>query len=358
MNDRWLFSARTDVLAFAGAAGASLAFGFGWPAVTGHREVTPALFLLFVVGVDVAHVWSTLFRTYLDGAELRRRPRLYALAPFLAYVTGVLLALVSVRTFWTGLAYLAVFHFVRQQVGWMSLYGRKAHASRATRWLDALAMYGATLGPIAWWHAHLPRPFSWFVENDFLAGLPAWAGTGLLVMGETLWLAWLLVTLWGARRPGGLHWGKLLLGVATAATWGLGIVVAQDDVAFTSANVVLHGVPYFVLLHRYAKGRAAEEGFALGRLILRGGVAAFWLFLVAVAYLEEFLWDRLVWLDHPGLFGGLELGAGADLLPLVVPLLALPQATHYVLDAFIWKPSSTPELLLRLGWTPAAPPAA
>jgi hypothetical protein len=37
------------------------------------------------------------------------------------------------------------------------------------------------------------------------------------------------------------------------------------------------------------------------------------------------------------LFPGPALDPGALLLALIVPLLALPQATHYVWDAFLWK---------------------
>jgi hypothetical protein len=32
-----------------------------------------------------------------------------------------------------------------------------------------------------------------------------------------------------------------------------------------------------------------------------------------------------------------------------VPLLALPQATHYLLDAWIWRVKGNPELARRLG---------
>jgi hypothetical protein len=61
---------------------------------------------------------------------------------------------------------------------------------------------------------------------------------------------------------------------------------------------------------------------------------------VAFAYFEEGIWDALVWRDHGMFYGWLswvpKLTEPA-VLSVVVPLLALPQATHYVLDGFIWK---------------------
>ena len=54
-----------------------------------------------------------------------------------------------------------------------------------------------------------------------------------------------------------------------------------------------------------------------------------------LAYAEEMIWDRAVWHDHGWLFGNAwDVG---DLKIVLVPLLALPQLTHYILDGFIWK---------------------
>jgi hypothetical protein len=76
---------------------------------------------------------------------------------------------------------------------------------------------------------------------------------------------------------------------------------------------------------------------------LRRGVVVFVALVVGLAFVEELLWDRLVWHERAWLFGeGSPLAAVA--LSLVVPLLALPQATHYVLDGFVWRAKQNPEL--------------
>ena len=113
---RWLVSARWDLAVFGGPA--LLAFALlAWGRVTGILAgVTPPwAWVATVLLVDVAHVWSTAYRVYLDPAERRRRPALYAGVPFTAYVAGVVLYTASAGLFWRVLAYLAVFHFVRQQ---------------------------------------------------------------------------------------------------------------------------------------------------------------------------------------------------------------------------------------------------
>lgn len=351
----WLFSRTTDLLAFAGTAVLSFALAWSLPSLGVAHDTPPWAWLVFVVFIDVAHVWSTVWRTYFDKDELTRRPLLYAGAPLFAYALGVAAHAHSSELFWRLLAYVAVWHFIRQQVGWMVLYGRR---SKNVHPLDKAVIYAATLGPVVWWHANLPLSFWWFKEHDFISGMPRVVGTlalGVHFAVIAAWLAHALVT-----RT--FHPGKALLLFATWLAWFGGIVLAKSDLAFTIMNVALHGVPYLVLTHRYARGREADAPFGgLPTQLLKLGIAGFLLVLWAIAFAEEFLWDRLVWHDHPVFFGGgfspaapgaetdgFELGALA--LTLVVPLLSLPQTTHYVLDGFIWKASGDSTLVRRLGW--------
>ncbi|MCS6797527.1 MAG: hypothetical protein NZ898_03175 [Myxococcota bacterium] len=346
---RWLFDRRTDLVAFGGSALASLVLLAGGAAAGIATEPTPGwVFLLCVVAVDVAHVWSTAWRVYLDPEELRRRLLLYAGVPFAAWLVGVALHAVSAALFWRVLAYVAVVHFVRQQVGWMRLYRRRVpDATRFDGWLDEAAILAATLAPLLWWHAHLPRRFAWFVPGDFVPGLPEPVGTAALLLGGATLLAWLVRQLLRVVHEGvrALHTGKLLLVVSTAACWWLGIVAFDGDYAFTVTNVLVHGVPYLVLTFRWARMRASQGHGGMGGL-LRVGALGFVSLAIAVAAVEEGLWDLLVWHDW--------LGVAVQTPPLalvfVVPLLAVPQATHYVLDAFVWRTrdGSNPQLAQAL----------
>ena len=61
-----------------------------------------------------------------------------------------------------------------------------------------------------------------------------------------------------------------------------------------------------------------------------------------LAYCEELVWNRAIWHEHRWLFGSDVDAEGWQLA--LVPLLAVPQLTHYVLDGFIWKRSSNPDV--------------
>ncbi|HVH12726.1 MAG TPA: hypothetical protein VM759_06735, partial [Longimicrobium sp.] len=224
-SQSWLFGRGVDLSVFAGAALVSVALVLAAPWLGAVGDTPLWAWVLLVVCVDVAHVWSTVFRTYLDGEELRRRPALYAAAPLLAYVAGVLAHLVSPGLFWSLFAYVALFHFVRQQYGWAALYDRKARVSELERRLDAAAIYAATLGPVLWWHANLPRAFAWFVDGDFVAVVPAWAGT----VGQAVHFG--LLGAWGVRqvvrvaRGLGTNLAQWLVLGTTWVTWYGGIVL-------------------------------------------------------------------------------------------------------------------------------------
>jgi hypothetical protein len=291
------------------------------------------LFLVGIVGVDVAHVWSTGWRVLADGASARERLGLYVGVPLLAWVAGVLAYSVSGLVFWRLLAYLAVFHFVRQQYGWVALYRRKngeAGEGALARRLDAAVIYGATLTPLLFWHAHLPRRFQWFLQGDFVSGLPGWVSRGAFAIYAAVFAAWVVKEIARARDGRVVSWGKILVIVSTAATWFLGIVAFDSDYAFTVMNVFVHGIPYLGLVWFTTRGKnTARAPLA--------GLALFLLPLLAIAFAEEWGWDRLVWHEHAAFFPGAALQPGALLLTLLVPLLAVPQATHYVWDAFLWK---------------------
>lgn len=357
----WIWSARTDVAVFGGSAAVALALVALGGRLSDEGGALPAWgWLLLVVGVDVTHVWTTLFRTYLDREELRRRRLLYVAVPLACWAVGAALHLHGHLTFWRVLAYLAVLHFVRQQVGWVAIYrARAGDRSRLGRWLDEAVIYAVTGWPLLYWHAHLPRAFRWFVDGDFV---PApWLGAALgpaAVVCLALLAAYVVRAIARARR-GAADLGKHLVVITTAATWHIGIVATNSDFEFTAANVIVHGVPYTALLWAYARARADEAPASTVARVARAGVAVFLAVALVLAFAEEVLWDRLVWHDRLVWFGGHDGEApllGPVARALVVPLLAVPQATHYVLDAVLWRRKDTGAAQARALGFAAAPP--
>jgi hypothetical protein len=376
----WLFSGPLDIAIFGGSALLSfVALWIGsWFGVL-HSETPDWTWIPAVLLVDVAHVYSTAFRIYLDPEERRRRPVLYTVVPLVALLIGVFLYWKGGPFwFWRIMAYAAVYHFVRQQYGFLILYrARLGETDKFGYWLDTLTIYAATLYPLIYWHAHLPRQFTWFAAGDFFS-IPVWVSDIAAV------LYWSLLFLYGGRAllkysrtlphslaplrhaVEGRHpesertratlrhsrevgnpeieptlpaYGKDLLVLTTVLCWYIGIITFNSDYAFTVTNVLIHGIPYLALIFWYGKKQPPSVG-SIARSVFVRGPLFFLLLLWVGAYFEEMIWDRAIWHDRDWFFGDpWEVGA---LEILLVPLLALPQLTHYLLDGFIWKRRQNP----------------
>lgn len=328
----WLVSPRFDLQVFLLPAVVALALVPVGSWFDG--ELPLPMWVVAVLAIDVAHVYATLFVTYLDVDRRREiRPWLVAV-PLVAAAVGVLSAAISMAAFWTMLAYVAVFHFIRQQYGWVALYQRgEPELARWERWLDRAAVYASTLYPVLWWHAQLPRNFHWFVPGDFVRGVVPEGVVGLLFyVYAALLAAFAVVTLVRLGTGRRVAAGKVVVVATTAACWGVGIVATNTDWAFTITNVVIHGVPYTAFVWHQCGRRIGGRAVSL---------ATFALALVAFAYLEELAWDRLVWREFASLFPLPALTLSQDALRWAVVILAIPQFTHYMLDARIWRRTSS-----------------
>jgi hypothetical protein len=370
-----------------------------------------------VLLVDVAHVYATLFRTYLHKDAFERNRTFLLALPAACWIAGSLLYSLNDLFFWRVLAYLAVFHFIRQQFGFVVLYSRKdPPRQRSFRWLDCACVYIATIYPMLFWHTHMPRNFSWFVAGDFVESVPALVEFLAGILYGAIAVAYIgkEVALWNQTKYFNLPRNLLIVG--TALSWWTGIVWLNSDMAFTLTNVVSHGIPYMALVWLYhhrdqsavpgnrgsigpscqqtmtvdrdtdsglgmeiqtptnqddpdselphshrspqdaggssqqnvggASYRSPQANRSPSRLlstistVALSHVLLFLVFLVVLAYLEEGLWDGLIWREHLTFFqpfAFLPPLNDSALLALIVPFLALPQSTHYVLDGFIWR---------------------
>jgi hypothetical protein len=300
-----------------------------------HTEVNTIWWIVLVLVIDVGHVYSTVFRFYWEKDTFQKYKTHLVVIPTLAFISGILIHYYDSFLFWRLLAYGALYHFIRQQYGFMRLYARKESQSTVSRSIDSLAIYNATIYPVIYWHQHLTETLSWFVPNDFIAFDPIFA-EGLfqyiyLVILGTYLAKEIYYSL--AQKQINLPKNGIVLG--TYLSWYAGIVFFHGDLAFTLMNVVSHGIPYMALIWIYGekkKSQKFETGFK--------GVLIFILVLIVFAYFEETLWDVLVWKDHPHVFPFFEstnLLSNPWILSLIVPLLTLPQITHYVIDGFIWR---------------------
>lgn len=307
--------------------------------------------VVFILGIDVSHVWSSLYRTYLDKEEFQAQKRVLIFAPIIALGLSVVLLNISMLTFWRAMAYLAVFHFIKQQYGFIALY--KLKAQDKVKWFisDKWMTYIATLYPVVYWHFNSESTFNWFVSNDFfqLHGLFAnsqilsYVFTGLNVVYWLLIVAWVLHQVNAKRKGETVSTGKVLWMLTTAVNWWFGIVFFNSDVIFSISNVVAHGIPYLGLIYFYRLRKTEIKQQERSRLFQRlKWIGLLVLTVLIFAFVEEYFWDMLVYRDHFVFFESVypyhweQLTTGWP-ITIAIALLALPQQVHYIIDGFIWK---------------------
>lgn len=305
------------------------------------KGISDVSWVILILLIDVAHVYSTLYRTYFDPAAFKRQRTILLAIPVVGFIAGVILYSIGPGIFWRVLAYTAVYHFVRQQYGFMRLYSRREKNNTFSSLTDTLTIYYATLYPLLYWHFKGPRNFNWFVENDFIYLQADVILRILQVLYFVLMATWLLkeTIQWVSRKQ--INIPKLLVVAGTALSWYGGIIYFNGDLAFTLLNVVSHGIPYMALIWIYGKKNyTVTQSRFLKIVFSKYGLLIFLGLLFLFAFIEEGLWDIAVWREHEQLLGNTFFNLphlDQTILAFIVPLLALPQITHYILDGFIWR---------------------
>ena len=308
-----------------------------------QNDVPLWIWAVFILGIDVTHVWSTLFRTYLDKEEFKNHKTVLILAPLLAFILLLGIARESVAYFWRVLAYLAVFHFIKQQYGFFALYTAKAKLKKTHRiFKDKWVLYFSMLYPVLFWHLS-DRNFVWFVDGDFLRMFSPFPWR---IISESIY--WVTMTGWLIeevfliqKKINPLSFGRILWLLTTLFNWYLGIVFFNSDVAFTLTNVVAHGIPYLALVIFYQIKKNRFKGILTPNR-MRWIIASIITFSFGLAFTEEYFWDMLINREKSILFTSLfnypmESAVHSSWKILALVLLSLPQVTHYILDGFIWK---------------------
>ncbi len=313
-----------------------------------HVDIPLWVWVMVVLGIDVGHVWTTIFRSYARADEFAAHRTAFTVAPIVIFLLIFAVAYWSIDWFWRCMAYFAVFHFVKQQYGFTKLYSR-GESTRTRILSDKRIVNLATVYPVINWHFQADKQIHWFVEGDFLSfgeGLASvsWVMSTCNIVYWMLIAAWVAQELWiGIKYADNISWGKILWVLTTAGNWFFGIIYFNSDLIFSVTNIVAHGVPYYFLIYWY--------GLQKQRFSIKGSIARFWnvkwlTMLVGIAlllaFIEEYCWDMLVYRDRVGFFEavlpyGYEVATGRFPAALALGLLALPQLLHYYIDGIIWK---------------------
>lgn len=336
MKQPWIHKAKTDLIFIIGPSFFVLVFIFLFQKyiTTIENKYSFYTWLFLIVFIDVAHVYATLFKTYFVTDEFKKNRKRLLLLPAICFAIGLVLFSFGSLIFWSFLAYVAVFHFIRQQYGFMRLYSRIEEKTKFSVAIDNLAIYASTGYPMLYWFFSPERKFNWFVENEFFRFQNAFLLEILFWIYMIIMLVYTIYTGYKSITQQFFNVPKNAIILGTALSWYFGIVYFNDDLIFTLLNVVSHGIPYMALVYfREIENKSNIDSGVFSYLKRYNAILIYVLILLVIAFMEEFLWEVLVWNENISLttfdFSSWQF--------LIVPLLTVPQFTHYLLDGFIWK---------------------
>lgn len=310
-------------------------------------KLDPLWLFLFAIVFDVAHVWGSLYMVYFNKIAFSEHKKLYILTPIIAFLFSFLLVLYDVS--WTILFWLiwffAVYHFIKQQVGFILLYWNKEkNLDNLDRFMDKLIWWSITWFPILYWFTNLDtRNYIWFFQGEFLK-LPD-------IFFPFLWIVFILIVwfyiiyelfrIFTGKKVNSL---KYFYVFATFYIWFNWIVWNNSLLIFAFWNILLHWLNYLGLTYLSTKNKIESwnyKTFSIVKLFLKLWFIWFFILLFIVAIFEEYLWDQFF--RHENLeFWWSSLAIYVEQIPnfiyaIIIWLLALPQLTHYYLDWYIWR---------------------
>ncbi len=351
-NGGWIVSRRFDIAIVAIPMVAALA-----SLLTLNQAFASSLplwaFLLVIVAFDVAHVWGTIYLTYLDREVMRRRPLLLWLVLPVAFLVAYRLHLHSATLFWTVLAYVAIFHFIQQHYGFIALYKLcGGERDSVDYYLDKWTLWVGALGPVALSHATPMRQFDWFNAGEqFIVTIHPSFRREIIAAMAIFALVYIArqVQLWVRERRFNL--GKNMWMVCAWISWSVGLSLGAHIFISAAFLNLLHGIPFLALVwyrcNKRHEGRRSPHSPLLSWLSHRKNWLYFYGLVLGLAIIEESLWDGKVWRVYlPSLLPFEIVEPKAAALSMWVALLSVPQIVHYYLDAWIWKlDKSNPDLL-------------
>jgi len=369
-RNTWLFSRKKDLFLLFLPVWASWLVCFQLSEKTLNAEIPIWIWIVFVLGIDVGHVWSTIFRTYLDKEEFSNHRKLLTLTPIFTLIIVTAIVFISIELFWRLLAYFALYHFIKQQYGFLILYKIKSgiHQTKMI-FKDKWVLYFSMAIPVFYWHFNSNRNFNWFEDGDFINLKSILLDNNLLTSGsfETInkWisivyfiviLGWMVEEIYlTLKSNGSFQWGKVLWLLTTASNWYLGIIYFNSDLAFTLTNVIAHGIPYMTLIFHYVERKKQIQAAQYVSTFFKVGIKVLIMLVIvfSLSFGEEYFWDMLLFREKQDFFETLfkyplAMVSIPVLQAILFGLLSIPQVTHYVIDGFIWKNNKRNPYLKRI----------
>lgn len=269
--------------------------------------------------IDMTHVYSTFF--YLGFSK--QLSRMFGVSKLILYAIFTSLFLLGVFLFtrdsiytWYVIAFGAIFHFIKQQAGWMKIAGKQTLDSPIQVWINQLSIYTLTGFTVIYRMTKIEEPH-WFRSND-LPFLPEFFYDNfkyIFIFSQVLFLGSFLKDFFLLKK---VSLAKIHIWLSTFIGWYYALIIINDFLLAASFLMVQHGFPYLVLIIKNTTVNVDVASRTWIKIILVLGGAGI---LSSINY----------FLPYPVFDQNTLVSA------LIFTAFFSAQFIHYTFDSFIWK---------------------
>jgi hypothetical protein len=342
VSPSWIFSAPQDFLFFFGTLLVGIIFGLYIEntGIVDTYQKTIVYLILVNILLDEGHVYATLFRTFFDKVEMKRRGHLIIGSLIGVALVHLILILISYKLFTHVLAYVALYHVVRQQIGFVHItFLKDPNKEVEDRKWDRGIIYLMTIACALYWFSHFEQTGKdfYFTKGDVFA-IPSFIGD---VAIKLMWcgvIAYFIREVGKFRKYGQLNIAKYIVVSTTFIHWYLGLVATHYLFLFVAMTYFYHSIPYIALVYKYS---ARETGSLTQLRWTKIFGPLKWVPFVLVFFLGSYIeyngWFQVIPEAFAHIFVVPLFTMSEATQNIFIGFMWVPLVTHYVIDGFIWK---------------------
>lgn len=271
---------------------------------------------------DAGHVYTTMWRTWLDQEE-RRRYKGYLIVPLVTFIIIVVWIVLRVPYLWSVLAYFTIYHNYRQFFGFTKWY-EKLNARKCM--FSGFMVQAVCLFPFVLFHFRSGVAMGYMTKKDLLVtphpSLLEW-GTRAYVL---LMLIWLVLELDLVFRKKIFEPNRIFSILVPAILYGHGFLRGFGFVDIVYPLLVAHAMAYFgamsLSLERIYPRRYTFLGAFKIILITAAVFGTLDFFYESINVVPDAYYQKMNWPISTA---------------VLIAILLTPLICHYIFDSWIWR---------------------
>lgn len=297
------------------------------------ETIDPILYFFVFVLFDSLHVYASLGTATIFVNEFKKRYLFYLFFPIFVFIIYLLLFKKNELWMYQVYSLFSVFHFGRQQIGWMRMTSKKGLSF--FKWesqFEDLVIYLSTWGFVLY-RVNSDYFYHWSKTGDMNL-FRFISATLVLKLILSINLVFVIYQLWIIYRYRYINLAKILIWFSTVSIWGVAFYLFENfNIVSLSLIFTLHSSAYMLLLYHYTKMRKSEGC----NTYLQGSHRKIYVIIFIGSFVLAFgkyFVENLSNVVEP-----------SSIVFFMIPLVTAISSFHHALDSFFWRDKYNPGCL-------------